>query len=382
MTQNQNPVRERILALAEHLKDPWFPREDDVPWQQWVDFRHRSLRDLIDLLKEDIRCSLKARALFLCLIPHYSCSPFYWKEFEELDIVPNHTDFLRSLSANLLRFTLELAVEFRSILTENKDLIKRKSSGGSEYDTFYFFCHMAIFQYDKYLLELLALFQDKDDKEIVFGHYYLFEPIAYNVADWASCGPDHSRYEPFERLLERTDIEKEWKYRADFKMREIILDEICGMREPREKWEDALTCYKMILSSQSFGRQEGKEDYSKRLFVKQVEFLVSQAMVAARYELIDSFSLERFFSLLTGNRYKETRYQLAQYFIQQKLDLYCDRCGFQLANMILAEFGKKHEDIRIVLEDAMGKRRETIAKIEKRDQECQKSEDSILDQMK
>ena len=380
MTQQQNLIQKEISTLAERFREPWFPQKDDVPWKQWVDFGHREISDLRELLKEDVRDSLKARVLFLLLMPSSSCNPFYWGSGGNLNIVPDPANFLKELSASadLLKFVLELAIEFRKILVENADLIEKKSSGG-EYDTFYFYCYNAIFQYDKYLLELLALLPAKD-KELIFEIYPLIEPISYNNEDCASCGPERSRYLPFERLLERTDIEKEWKYRADAKMREIILGEISGKKKPREEWEDALSCYKMIL-----GYQPTKH-YSKRLFVKQVEFLVAQAMATARYELIGTLTLKKFFSVLTGGRYKSMRYQLAQYFVasvaSEKLDLYCDDTGFKLAKMILAEFGEKHEDIKIVLEKAMERRRETLAEIENRNQKQLKCLNDILEQMK
>lgn len=371
----QNPIQEKFLDMAERLKVQWFPQEDDIPWKQWVDFERRGFSDLLELLKEDVRDTLKARVLFLLLIPGPSCSPFYFREYGEINLIPSNPDFLRDLSIDLLKFAFQLMIQIRKILAENAELIVRKSSSGSDYDTFYYHCHNAIYKYGEYLLELLALLSDKDDKNLVFEHYWLLEPIPYNTEDDASCGPERSRYQPFERLLERADIGKEWKYRADEKMRQIILDEISGKTKPRQKWEDALDCYRVTLNYQPL------KHYSKRLFAKQAEFLVSQATAADRNELIGSYDLGKFFKILAGPRYKGIRYQFARYFIKTNLDLYCDAIAFNLANMILVEFGQ-HEEIKNVLEDALAKRRETVDRIAKRDQGRQKDENSILDEMR
>ena len=54
-----------LQAFIQGLKAKFFPTEEDKAWKQWIDFKKRETRDLIELLSSDVRDNFKKRALFL-----------------------------------------------------------------------------------------------------------------------------------------------------------------------------------------------------------------------------------------------------------------------------------------------------------------------------
>ena len=55
-----------------------FAPTDDIAWKNWIDYDNREEQDLRNLLKGDVRDSIKARALYLLLVYDRNCGPIYW----------------------------------------------------------------------------------------------------------------------------------------------------------------------------------------------------------------------------------------------------------------------------------------------------------------
>ena len=89
--------------------------DEEKTWREWVDFKERNFRDLLNLV-EEARMTFKKRAIFLLLTPGRKY-PFYWKGRLE-----PCADFLSGLSPELAEYALVLVLRFKKMIEEKASL--------------------------------------------------------------------------------------------------------------------------------------------------------------------------------------------------------------------------------------------------------------------
>jgi len=272
----------KIKAVFEELKSQWFSKDDDRAWNEWVDTRTSdSMRELVTLIKSDVRPTFKARALFLLLAYGDAYNPIYWKggntggAWSELN-------YMKSLDMDLIRLAAKLVIAF------HEDSKSRPRDGW-------------IVGYEYQMRVLLSLLPEEQAEEL-FAHYPLNDLQSFYSMD------DSSGYNPFRHLLRHKGITDCWKRKADAKVREIIELEESGQRTPRQSHERALVCYTYILSSITYRNQL---PYSTEFFADQVEFSATQC-IASGYNPYPYANMMNFFNNLQGDLTLSARHQLAR----------------------------------------------------------------------
>lgn len=362
----------KTKIIIEKLQRKWFPSEDDKAWKQWVDYKKRETKDLIELLTSDVRDSLKRRVIFLLLVPSAEFNPIYWTE--EVGKFYHKFDFLKTLAPDLLAYTTDLVVEFYTMLKPmHHDKPENFAQGGGGITVFWSVpdkYHDALYNYNNCILQLLTILPEVECERI-FPLFSLRDISTYWDLE------DASGYNPFQSLL-YSDVNEKWKKQADAIMRQIIIDELSGKTKPREEWENALKCYAYIITLQLYGE---KLPYSVDLFADQIQFLVSEKNYGE--ELINCWNVVKIFHILSADTYKEIRYKVAKFMVvgnKSEFSIHSDET-LQGAIMMLDE---------LVLEDELVSRIQSkIEEYNKKSVEsenekitAQNAEDKILSQMK
>jgi len=371
--RKEQDMLERAKVFIERFRNKWFPAGDDKVWKQWVDYKRRETRDLIELLKSDVRDSFKRRAIFLLLVPSAELSPIYWKE--QVGKFYHRLDFLEILDPELLHYATDLVVEFDAMLKPmHDDRPKHYVQGGGgitismsvpgEY-------HDALYFYNNCVMLLMTLLPE-EQCERIFPLLSLRDISTYWNMDNASG------YNPFRNLL-NSDVDEKWKRQANTTMIQIIRDELSDKTKPREKWEDALKCYAEIIQLQLYGE---KLPYSIELFADQIKFLVSEGHSGR--ELINEWHIPKIFQILSTDDYKEIRYLVAKFVVfNNKSDFNVwSEDTLKGAKMMLDEFGQNDQKLAQRIQSAIDDYKKQSAKNQNEQTNAKKDEDDIINKMK
>jgi hypothetical protein len=379
LSQEQEMI-ESLKPVVNAMLSRWILAEDDAAWKQWVDYKSREKWDLLNLLRSDVRESMKNRALFLLFVPWAELSPIYWpkEEYRMIDCI--EPDFLKEQSPQSLKFVCRMLETFvlalaplhspqPGNLVAQGDGIAMFMSVPDEY-------HNALFFYNQCIMVLLPLVPEEQGEKI-FPLFSLNDISAY----WDMEGS--SGYNPFQHLLcYAPDIDERWKWEADARMRKIILDELSGRTRAREDYERALGCYGHIIQLQLWDR-EGKLYYPVELLASQLEFIVDHQPADKDY--IEDYHVAKMLDLLSDEKYEQLRHKLARAVVFEEEGIfskpYQDNAMYELgANMMISQFGETDPELRSKLEwfiEEGKKEAET-----KKEEKCEKTgEEKILAQM-
>jgi hypothetical protein len=353
-TRKEQDAMEQITAFLGRLRSKWFPSEEDKTWKQWVDFKKRETRDLVELLTSEVRDSFKARALFLLLAPDKKLNSIYWNE--ELGRYYRNIEFLKSLSPEMAQYAAALIKHFLSWIEKVGDEEYRRAHRELSYG----------------ILELLSLLPEGEAEA-------LFDIFSFNDfgSPWSSID-DASGYNPLRVLLSHENVDDKWKWKAHSKMQLIIQDEIEGKKAPRAEWEHALKCYAYIITVQL----HGKLDYGISLFADQILFLISEKHY--RFHLIPNWHISTILKLLSANKYKEFRRRLVRFVILgngEKFSVYSSETQ-EAAEMMLAELGESEPELQKKLRLIIQQGAEKAAEKRKHKEETQQAAQDILAQMR
>lgn len=370
--KEQNMLK-RAKVFVEGLRNKWFPTGDDKVWKQWVDYKRRETRDLVELLTSDVRDSFKRRAIFLLLVPSADFSPIYWTE--EVGKFYQRLDFLKTLTPELLGYATDLIVEFYTILKPmHCDRPKHYAQGGGGITIFMSVpdkYHDVLYFYNNCILLLLTMLPE-EQCERIFPLFSLLDISTYSNME------DASGYNPFQNLL-YSKVDEKWKRRADSTMRQIIGDEVAGKTKPREEWENALRCYAYTIKLQLYGE---KLPYAVDLFADQIQFLVSKEHYGN--ELIDDWKVARIFQVLSADTYKEIRYRVARFVVfgnKDEFRVWSDDT-LQGAEMMLNEFGQDDKELARRIQAAIDKGKKRSTEHQNERAVAKKVEDDIMSQMR
>lgn len=367
----------RLEAFLQRLKARWFPSEDDKTWRKWVDFRMRETRDLVDLLKQDVRENLKARAVFLLLVPDPEWNPLYWVRKCDLGKFYQNTDFLKTLSPGLLKYATDLICEFCGILRPlHCERPKHVTEGVPGFQVFMSIpgkYHAALYFYNQCILMLLTLLPD-DEASRVFEFFSIKDISTFANMD------DASGYNPLEHLMFRKDIDEKWKRKADALMREIVLAEHQGKTKPREEHESAVGWYANILDLVSYHQEL---PYSRDLFISQLEFLISDKLAGSRRS-VSPWKVVSILSLLEGDKYRELRHQFSRFVLFANSDKFTvwSKETEDCARLMLAEFGDTDPEIKIYLKAALEEGNQRVQENMRQAKAAKDNEESLLASMR
>lgn len=363
-----------LTVFIEQLRSKWFPTSDDKTWEQWVNYKRRETNDLIGLLSSDVRDGFKRRALFLLLVPSSDFSPIFWKE--DLGKFYGGTDFLKALTPELLGYAADLIAEFSTVLKPaHCEKPKNVVEGGGAITVYMQVpdkYHYALHFYNECILVLLTLLPAEQGER-------LFPLFSLNDISTFWNMDDASGYNPFKRLMSMKGMEEKWKQAADKAMQQIIRDELSGKTAPREKWENALSCYSDLVQTQCFGLQ-----YPLELFAGQMRFLMDNRMSGPT---ISPWSVISIFTLLVDDRYRELRHQIARFVVLEdrgefsKFSVYNEKTSLA-ADWMLSEFGDTDPElvskVRELIKEGERKQAENLAHAT----QAKNTEEAVLSAMK
>jgi hypothetical protein len=346
-----------LTVFIEQLRSKWFPTEDDKTWEQWVNYKHRETRDLIDLLSSDVRDGFKRRALFLLLVPSSDFSPIFWKG--DVGKFYSGTDFLKALTPELLGYAADLIAEFSVILKpDHCEKPKNVVEGGGAITVYMQVpdkYHYALHFYNECILSLLMLLPAEQGEK-------LFPLFSLNDISTFWNMDDASGYNPFKRLMSMKGMDEKWKQAADEAMRQTIRNELSGKTAPREKWENAFNCYSDLVQMQCYGLQ-----YPLELFAGQMQFLTDNR---ASGLTINSWNVISIFTLLSDDRYRDLRRQIARFVVLEdkgefsKFSVYNEET-YIAADWMLNEFGDTDPElaskVRELIKEGERKQAENLA---------------------
>lgn len=351
-----------LKVFINGLRKRFFPSEEDKAWKQWVDFKNRDKNDLIGLLTSGVGDSFKRRALYLLFIPSSDFKIIYWER--PIENFHYGTDFLKSLTVDLLDYVVELIIGFYSALKPMNGVVV---SIPDKYRD-------ALNYYNTCILCLLALLPE-EKAEKIFPYFSLKDITSFWNMDCASG------YNPFGKLLLAKGISERWKREADVKMRKIVLGEISGKTKSREEWEEAIHNYAdfvMTLIS-----RKAIKHYPLELFISQVQFIMDNRK--DQKKLIKDWQLFMLFKLLAGDKHEELRHTIARYALLEDNSEFSRFCIYDLTRpaveYILREFG---DDLELVakikiLEEEKDKKQTELAVYQA---ERAAAEEDILNQMR
>lgn len=364
-----------IRVVVDELKRKWFPTADDKAWQDWVDYKQREWRDLIGLLSSDARESLKRRALYLLFVPSAELNPLYWKE--KVGSFYRGPNFLETLTPSLRDYAAELVTGFQAILAPqhhdlSRNVVERHGAitVSMEIPDEH---HDALEYYNRCILELLVLLP-VEQAEKIFPHYSLQDISTFSNME------DESGYNPFAKLMFAWDVDDRWKRAADTAMRQIVLDEIAGRRQPRVDWENALRCYARTVQSSLYHEQT----YMADLFASQTQFIMDNRQSGAI--LINSWEVGRTLNALAGPAHQELRHRIARMVVLEgdensRMKAYSDESR-QTARGLLAEFGGSDAELGDQLKVLIAEGEEDAAKAATQRVQSQLRENEVLAQMR
>ncbi len=363
----------KTKIIIEKLQRKWFPSKDDKVWKQWVDYKKRETKDLIELISSDVRDSFKRRAIFLLVVPSAEFSSIYWTE--EVGKFYHKFDFLETLNPDLLAYVTDLIVEFyKMLIPMHCDKPKHYAEGGGGITVFWSVpdkYHDALYYYNDCILRLLYILPE-EQCERIFPLFSLRDISTY----WNM--EDASGYNPFHSLM-CSEVNEKWKKQADAMMRQIIIDELSNKTKPREEWENALKCYSYIITTQ-FHRE--KLPYSVDLFADQIQFLVSEKNYGEN--LINEWYVVKILQILSADIYKEIRHKVAKFMAvgnQGKFSIYSEET-LQGARMMLDEFGQDEKELTQRIQSIIEGYEKRLIESKNKKSLAKNSEDKIMSQMK
>lgn len=371
--RKEQDMLKRAKIFVEGLRNKWFPTGDDKVWKQWVDYKRRETRDLVELLTSDVRDSFKKRAIFLLLVPSEDFNPIYWTE--KVGKFYQSLDFLKTLSSDLLGYTTGFIIEFSTMLKPmHCDKPKNYSQGGDGITIFMSIpdkYHDALSFYNRCILLLLTLLPERQCERI-FPLFSLRDISTY-------CGmEDASGYSPFQNLL-YSNADEKWKRKADMMMQIIIQEEVSEKTKPREEWENALKCYAYTIGLQLYS---DKLHYGADLLADQVQFLVAKEHYGQ--DLIDTWKVPRIFQLLSADIWKEIRYRVARFVIFGNKSEFCvwDDDTLQAAKVMLEEFGQDDQELAERIQAAIEEGKKRLNERQQEQAIAKQTENDIMSQMR
>lgn len=362
-------------ATLKRISGQFFPTKEDKVWKQWVDFKDREEKDLVELLSSDIKDNFKRRALFLLLVPSADFNMLYWKK--DIGRFYHGADFVEKLTVDQLDYVTDLITGFCSVLKPmHCDRPKNVVEGGGGVTIFMSIpdkYHNALYFYNNCILHLLALLPE-EKAAVVFPFFSLIDISTYSNME------DSSGYNPFQSLLYSEKIDEKWKVKADARMREIISNEITGKAKPREDWEEAMRQYADIIQMMLYGNI----NYSRELYASQAQFIMDNRQ--DRNNLINSWHVIRFLGFLSGDEYKKLRHIIARYVLLEdvgqfsKFSIY-DKATQEAVDCILEEFP---DDLELIdrIRELERERDQRSAENKVHQSKKEKTEDEILAQMR
>lgn len=334
-----------IAARVKRVKATWLPSADDNVWRNWVKAKPRSRADLIGLISQaTVRESIKARALFVLLVPDRTLIPFYWAEHDQPVVGKfTHSDILAStLSPSLQQYVAELVVQFVDMLRPIHDPLPKcecvgMGPGISMYTQTPDRYHVALSFYNAYILNLLPVLPEEQA-------IALFE--RFSVLDISSFWnmDDCSGLNPFINLMYSDSLDESWKRKADSQVRAMILAERQGTVKPRQEWEASLPGYSELLSLVMYA---DRFPYSVELYADQVGFFISPELTGGGHS-IRGYLLGRMFAKLVGDPYRELRHRMSRFALfesHDKFSIYDDETA-QVAQQMLDEFGEQDGELK------------------------------------
>ena len=361
-----------IKIIIQRLKSRWFPTEEDKIWKEWVDYKEREPKNLIELLNFNVRDGFKKRAIFLLLVPSAEFNPIYWKK--EIGNFYHQNDFLKTLTPDLLSYAISLIVQFCTTFRPmHSEKPNNYAEGGGGITIFYSVSdkyHDALYFYNSCILTLLTI-APKERCERIFQLFSLQDVSSY----WNM--EDASGYNPFHNLL-HSDIDELWKIKADAQMRQIITNELTGKTKPREDWEDALKCYADIINLCMYSE---KPNYSTEMFADQIDFLVSEDHYGKK--LISDWHVAKILKILSGDNYKELRHRITKFMVlgnEKKFSVWSNET-LEGAEMMLTEFNQDRE-IAEMLQPAIEDYKNRSAASEQQKTNAGKIEAALMEKMK
>ena len=257
-----------------------FLSSDDIAWEDWVNHKNREGRDLRNLLKENVRDSIKARALYLLLVYDRSHGKsIYWNR--KLYPLFGEFTFPENLSPELLNFSADMIVEFLPKIGNLRD--------PSDSHAFYFYCNA--------MINLMTLLDLEESKKLL-EHFPLND--YQNVT---GC-------KPFGMLLNDKMIPDELKSIATDSMIEIIRSE-----KRRGYYKEAIGCFASTIQLNLHSRE--LIPYGTDLFARQIDFLISQK---AKKKIIDDFNVETILSIFDNEEYATFRKRFIRFVILEDGD--------------------------------------------------------------
>lgn len=341
---------------------------NDKVWKSWLDLKNQEWRDLVALIRSDVRDEFKMQAIAILLVPHRSCLPFEWRDdssLENLLFLRGHEDLIKvsDLPEKLQTFTAEL------VLRCALEVMREWQHNDRVY------CSLAY--YNNYVIDFLKILPEDDPMaENLFGVYQLNDPVVFMNMD------DASGYNPLYPILNESVPEK-WKRQAIAKMHEIILAEVSGQSSPRAEHEEALRCYLSEVTLALYGKDHTVH-YSTELFASQIEFVLGLPEIRDR-GLFEGYRVGHILRIIAGDQYRELRHRFARYVVLEntaefrKFNVY-DRETKRAAEVMLAEFNSDQElasTLRRLLADATKRFREDSEARSKQDAK----KESVLGQM-
>lgn len=302
------------------------PDREDKVWEAWLNVEQREWRDLVALIKSEVRDEFKMRAIAILLVPHFQFLPFTWwpnqGSLTNLLFLSDRPVKPSELPDNLREFERRLLTMYVEVAREYADDEK---------------VHSALTYYNRYALDFLALLPEKSkEAEEMFGCYELRDPVVF-------CNMDNcSGYNPLYSVLNE-EIPEKWKRVASIKMHNIIMEEQSGKKKPREDFEDALRWYVGQIQLPLFS-DDGTIRYSAELFAFQVGFVLGLSVINERC-LFNDWNVGKILNILSGDQYRELRHRFARHVAFRTADPFFvyDKNTNRAAKAMLAEFSDDAE---------------------------------------
>lgn len=365
-------ITEACSALINRLRTEWFPTEEDAIWKQWVDYKRRESSDLINILSSDVKNSFKKRALLILLVPSAGFNFLYWKE--DIGKFYGRPEFLKTLSLDLSICAAELISHFIEMLrpshTGRPGNVVSGGRGVTVFMQVHEKHHNALCFYNECILTLLTILPEEHGEKI-------FSLFALNDVSSFCNMEDSSGYNPFSRLMGIDGMDERWKRKADIAMRKIVQDEIEGKSTPREKWENALSCYTRVVLMRQYYSEKG---YAVELFADQLWFLLDKCR--DRTSFIAGHAIASIFKLLSGDEYKQLRHRISRLVVYDDDFSVYSKETRQAADQMLAEFGEMDKDLAVRLSEAIKKADNQKKKTTDLENQEKAVEDAILAEMK
>lgn len=298
---------------------------DDSIWQSWLKLKKQEWRDLVALIRSNVKDEFKMRAIAVLLVPDYSVLPFKWQNEYSLKNSLNlrgHSDMFKisELPQKLRDFTTKLihisVMEITTNWRHDKEVYGLLS------------------YYNCYIIDCLKILPVDDPMaEQLFMGYQLNDPVVFDNMDYASG------YNPLATIL-NAKIHEKWKSLASAKMHNIILAEESGQLSPRAGHEKALECYSRAIPIPHSNDEHLA--YSSDLFGLQLQFILGFTNIGNR-DLFQHHAVGRILRIIASEKYKALRHRFARHIIIDNTEQFKRFCIYdqeddKIAKAMLAEF--------------------------------------------